>query len=209
MESERALKTAPIGKVCTLGQAYAGKTTLIYRFTENEFNSATAPTLGVCFATKNVELTEEGLVVPLKIYDTAGEEKFTSLSRIYYRGADVAAVCYDMSNKDSWDRVKFWVDQLQKNNDNSHCRIYIVGLKADLIADLDESQHPISPQVVEQFAHEIHARTFVTSALTGIGVVELFEEIARDIASVSTQSQIDEPNIFQLDDEQEDPICWC
>ena len=53
------------------------------------------------------------------------------MSRMYYRGAKAAVVCYDVTDARTWEKVKFWVEELKKNE--SECRIYIVGTKIDLL----------------------------------------------------------------------------
>ena len=58
------------------------------------------------------------------------------MSRIYYRSANAAIVCYDITNDQSWRKVKFWVDELQKYE--PECRIYIVGTKLDLLVRYDK-----------------------------------------------------------------------
>ena len=66
----------------------------------------------------------------LGLWDTAGSERYEAMSRIYYRGAKAAIVCYDVMNEKSWEKVQFWVDELKRFEES--CRIYIVGNKTDL-----------------------------------------------------------------------------
>jgi Ras-related protein Rab-24 len=68
-----------------------------------------------------------GTSLTLGIWDTAGAERYESMSRIYYRAAKAAVVCYDLTNRSSFDKVKFWVEELLHNEDG--CDLYIVGTK--------------------------------------------------------------------------------
>ena len=61
--------------------------------------------------------------------------RYESMSRMYYRGAKAAVVCYDVTDAGTWEKVKFWVEELKKNE--SECRIYIVGTKLDLLVRLN------------------------------------------------------------------------
>jgi Ras-related protein Rab-24 len=71
-----------------------------------------------------------GTSLTLGIWDTAGAERYESMSRIYYRAAKAAVVCYDLTNRASFDKVKFWVEELLHNEDG--CDLYIVGTKGTL-----------------------------------------------------------------------------
>ena len=67
----------------------------------------------------------------LGLWDTAGSERFTSMSRMFYRGAKAAVVCYDVTDDKTWDQVKFWASEVMRFEEG--CRIYIVGNKLDLL----------------------------------------------------------------------------
>jgi Ras-related protein Rab-24 len=74
---------------------------------------------------------ETGQKLWLGLWDTAGSERYESMSRSFYRGAKAAIVCYDVTNEQSWEKVKFWIDELTKFEET--CKIYIVGTKLDLL----------------------------------------------------------------------------
>ena len=70
-------------------------------------------------------------VITVGIWDTAGQERFESISKLYYRGAKAALVCFDLTNKASFSKVKFWVEELKAYA--PECLIFLVGTKADLV----------------------------------------------------------------------------
>ena len=65
------------------------------------------------------------------LWDTAGSERYEAMTRVYYRGAKAAIVCYDVMNERSWDKLKFWVEEVKMYEEE--CRIYIVGTKVDVL----------------------------------------------------------------------------
>ncbi|KAH7694723.1 GTP-binding protein RAB5, partial [Aphelenchoides avenae] len=164
--------TLPIGealptfKVITLGKAGVGKTSLINRYVKDEFSAATESTTG--FAHLQKDVTVEGKTsVKLLLYDTAGQERFNSLVRLYFHRATAAVIVYDKS----LEQIAFWKDQASLFAD-SNLVVVVVGNKADLaharqVHSYPECQTTASDQVLY----------FETSAKTGSGVKELFQEI--------------------------------
>eukprot|EP01025_Chloroclados_australasicus_P001717 TRINITY_DN104257_c0_g1_i1.p1 TRINITY_DN104257_c0_g1~~TRINITY_DN104257_c0_g1_i1.p1 ORF type:complete len:146 (-),score=25.64 TRINITY_DN104257_c0_g1_i1:221-622(-) len=98
------------------------------------------------------------------------------MSRIYYRSARAAVVCYDLTNKATYEKVEFWIDELLTNEEN--CDIYIVGTKMDLLAEGKERGIPAHD--VEEYARKIGADVFETSSKTGHNINEAFNKIAED-----------------------------
>lgn len=162
------------GKLVLLGRKNVGKTCLVERYLRGTWKEDMSMTIGAAFAAKKVNLSDEESI-SLGIWDTAGEEKFESISRIYYRGAMAAIVCYDLTDKVSWKKVQFWVDELLSNE--PECSIFIVGTKYDLIDE--KTPRAVKEQEVKEFAEKINAEVFDTSAKTGVNVEELFNRIAR------------------------------
>ena len=117
-------------KVVLLGSQGVGKTSLILRYTKGAFNTAPA-TIGSSLHTR--KLVHSGVRVKLQIWDTAGQERFRSMAPIYYRGAHVCILVYDISDSRSFEDVRSWLEELQKTVPKETV-IYIVGSKIDLRA---------------------------------------------------------------------------
>ena len=119
-------------KVVLLGHYFCGKTSLLERFLTDRFigENRYQNTIGASYGAKKVTLNDKQPLL-LGVWDTAGSERYESMSRMYYRAAKAAVVCYDVTDEESWNKAKFWVDELKRNEDS--CKIYIVGTKLDLL----------------------------------------------------------------------------
>jgi Ras-related protein Rab-24 len=135
-------------------------------------------------------------------------ERYESMSRIYYRSARAACVCYDITNKESFRKVKFWVDELLQNEEQ--CAIYLVGTKLDLVTD-EGKPRGIEKSDIETYAKSIGAvGVFETSAKKDLGVRELFLEIAKNW--VETQKKMPtSPSLTSFPDkrQQNGSNCQC
>lgn len=163
-------------KVVMLGKEYVGKTSLVERYVHNRFLVGPYQnTIGAAFVAKVMPVGSR--TVTLGIWDTAGSERYEAMSRIYYRGAKAAIVCYDLTDRSSFQRAKFWVNELQNFEEN--CRIYLCGTKSDLLEE-DRRRREIDFHDVQDYADEIKAELFETSSKTGQNVDELFQKVAED-----------------------------
>jgi len=116
-------------KVVILGAQGAGKTSLVVRFVENNFHRNLQSTIGASFLVKKVQVDD--CIVRLQIWDTAGQERFRSMAPMYYRGANAAIICYDITSAASWNMVDTWLQELRRNM-TSKLVIHLVGGKLDL-----------------------------------------------------------------------------
>ena len=109
-------------KVVIIGDKSVGKTSIVKRYVEKSFSLVTEGTIGAQFFSQIVNVTPEGAIdkVPIKlqIWDTAGEEKFRSLTPMYYKNAAAVALVYDSTNEESFDSVSKWVKEIDDNRTN-------------------------------------------------------------------------------------------
>ncbi|KAK6463345.1 small GTPase superfamily [Scheffersomyces coipomensis] len=179
-------------KLVILGESSVGKTALVHRFITNKFDSQTTNTIGAAFITKTYHSQKDPQRrLKLEIWDTAGQERYRSLTPMYYRNAKVALVCFDLSNfDDTFKTAKFWIDQLQLNSSSNAedvINIRLIGNKFDLIessteVDTVEIQKKIDEFIISFNTHNnTNIRYNHTSAKTGSGIQELFDEIIDDI----------------------------
>uniref|UniRef100_A0AAY5F5K9 Ras-related protein Rab-21 n=1 Tax=Electrophorus electricus TaxID=8005 RepID=A0AAY5F5K9_ELEEL len=123
------------------------------------------------FLTKKLNIT--GKRVNLAIWDTAGQERFHALGPIYYRDSNGAILVYDITDEDSFQKVKNWVKELRKmlGNEISLC---IVGNKIDL-----EKERHVSVEEAEGYADSVGAKHYHTSAKLNKGIEELFLDLCK------------------------------
>ncbi|XP_076061024.1 RAS oncogene family member Rab21 isoform X2 [Oratosquilla oratoria] len=156
-------------KIVLLGEGCVGKTSLVLRYVEDKFNERHITTLQASFLTKRVNL--HGKRVNLAIWDTAGQERFHALGPIYYRESHGAILVYDITDEDSFQKVKNWVRELRRMLGNDICLV-IAGNKVDL-----ERDRKVPVEEAEEYAKEVGAVHFHTSAKQNKGVEELFLDL--------------------------------
>ena len=156
-------------KVVLLGEAGVGKTSIISRYVSNTFSEVLMTTTGASFATKKVDIDDEHKI-KFQIWDTAGQERFRSLAKIFYQNAAVAVLVYDITRRDSFDKLKnFWIKEL-KENAPTDIILAIAGNKSD-----DYENEVVSLKEGKELAQEINAIFKSTSAMLSHGIDELFK----------------------------------
>eukprot|EP01102_Stenamoeba_stenopodia_P011201 TRINITY_DN3423_c0_g2_i10.p1 TRINITY_DN3423_c0_g2~~TRINITY_DN3423_c0_g2_i10.p1 ORF type:complete len:213 (+),score=33.27 TRINITY_DN3423_c0_g2_i10:325-963(+) len=158
-------------KVVVLGEGCVGKTSLTLRYCENTFNDKHITTIQASFLKKMLNI--DGKKVTLAIWDTAGQERFHALGPIYYRDANGALLVYDITDKDSFIRVKNWVKELRKML-GTDVALVIAGNKIDM-----EKNRTVSLEEAEAYAATVGATHYSTSAKLNKGVDELFFALAQ------------------------------
>jgi len=173
-------------KLVLLGEMNSGKTSLVYRLARNNFVERMEPTIGAAFTVKN--LLVDGIQVKLEIWDTAGQERYRSLAPMYYRGAAAAILVYDITRKSSFETMKKWVVELQKQaSPNPNIILALTGNKCDLASLREVTQADLDKCVQElkkDGKTEMPIIATECSAKSGLGVNELFTEICKKLIAV-------------------------
>jgi len=164
-------------KIVLLGKEFSGKTSLVERFLNDRYagDNRYQNTIGAAYGAKTIRL--EGRDLVLGVWDTAGSERYESMSRMYYRNAKAAIVCYSVNDEDSWDKLKFWISELQIQEPS--CTIYICATKLDVIGG-NNKLRKVDYHNTLDYAEEVKATVFETSSKTGENISDLFMQIARD-----------------------------
>ncbi|OWF44692.1 ras-related protein Rab-22A-like [Mizuhopecten yessoensis] len=160
-------------KLCLLGEAAVGKSSIVQRFVKDQFRPALESTIGASFMTKRVEV--DGKHYAFQIWDTAGQEKYRALAPMYYRGSAAAIVVYDITREQTFRAVKEWVSELRKNAAQDIV-LAIAGNKCDL-----EDLREVPYKDVQDYAQQKNAIFIETSALTAVNVPDLFIKIAHQL----------------------------
>lgn len=156
-------------KFIVIGNSNVGKSCLLLRFYKGEFREAHQMTIGVEFVSKDIKVDNQS--IHIQIWDTAGAENFRSITRAYYKGVTAALIVYDITSRDSFNSVSFWVNELQENADSNVVKI-IVGNKADLQREVSEAEG-------RELANKAKCLFIETSAYSGSNVNSTFELLAK------------------------------
>ena len=184
-------------KVVLIGDTTVGKTTIITNYLKGRINGRTTPTIGASFQTKTVE-TKGGQVL-LRIWDTAGEERYRSLIPMYSRGANAALIVLD-STKEDFSSIEIW-ENVVKSNCESNCKIYVIANKIDL-----EMHIPI--EKVREWVEERNYQLFLTSAFDLETTIPMFQKISEDMNFIVPQP-INDFNWTNEDDLSSKQTCNC
>lgn len=162
-----------IFKLVLIGNAGSGKTSLINRYVNNKFLDSYTCTLGVDFFTRTIEV--EDSVIKFQIWDTAGMEKFRSMTASHFKGCHAAFVVFDLSSRSSFEGVQKWIEEYNNQINPMFKRIVILlGNKNDLI-----NQKEITDEELDVFIKNNNVLYWSTSAKTGQGIEAAFETVGK------------------------------
>jgi len=155
-------------KLITLGDSEVGKSSLLLRFCDNSFSLHRVKTLGIDSKTRTLQIRDRFYRV--QVWDTAGQEKFHTLSQNFYRRADGVLLVYDVTQPATLNSVHSWMAQIRER---CSAPVILVGNKTDLLAQP-------SPEG-EEVARSFDCRFFLTSACSGFNVDTAFQCLAEEV----------------------------
>jgi len=164
-------------KVVLLGEGRVGKTCLCLRYVQGSFSGDQESTIQATYLDKRLNVGKRS--VRLMIWDTAGQERFHALGPIYYRDANGALLVYDITDRESFNKVKNWVKELRKIV-GKNIVLVIAGNKADL-----EKQRQVDDAEAKDYAASVGAHHLLCSAKTGKSVEEVFLELTKGMLKQS------------------------
>ncbi|KAL2526976.1 Ras-related protein RABD2a [Abeliophyllum distichum] len=160
-------------KLLLIGDSGVGKSCLLLRFADDSYLESYISTIGVDFKIRTVE--QDGKTIKLQIWDTAGQERFRTITSSYYRGAHGIIIVYDVTDQESFNNVKQWLNEIDRYASENVNKI-LVGNKSDL-AD----NRAVSYDTAKAFADEIGIPFMETSAKNATNVEQAFMAMAADI----------------------------
>eukprot|EP00347_Sterkiella_histriomuscorum_P012638 403367803 len=186
MKDQNQDKKQDYAKIVLIGNSGVGKTSIAQRFIEGKFDMYNKNTIGASYFQKNVVLND-GKILYLYIWDTAGGEKFQALASLYYRNAHAAIVVYSVTDEDSLKQVDTWLQKLDDHGNVPNMIKFIVGNKSDV----DKSERRVDQRDGKLFAQQRGLPFFETSALLNDDSIEaLFKKLANQIKSTFTQEEL-------------------
>ena len=159
-------------KIILVGDSNVGKTNIAYRYCKGAFSSEYQITLGVDFLSKNIIIDD--ILFRVYVWDTAGSEKFRSISRTYYRNTACALIVYDISDKKTFENALSWIDVIKRES-GANTHIILVGNKDDL------ENREVTEEEGKELAEKYDLKFFETSALNGHNIEEVFIDACTEI----------------------------
>ncbi|KAH0569348.1 Rab1a [Spironucleus salmonicida] len=168
-------------KFVVVGEQAVGKSMLLDRYRGLDFSNVHNATIGVDFYTKEIQIDNNQ--VTLQLWDTAGEERYRSISTVYFKGAHGVLLVYDVSSEASFDSLPNWIETVK--NVASDAEIIVIGNKCDL-------EHQIQTSQGETFAQANNFSFLETSAKSGENIEKAFKIVCEKL--IAKQGEILENN---------------
>ena len=160
-------------KLMIIGDQSVGKSSLITRYTEDSFNNNMISTIGMDFKRKN--LTLDNKEFKITIYDSAGNERYTNITKHFYQGANGILLVYDASQISTFESISKWMKTLESVIKDKSIELILIGNKIDL-------ERTVSYEDGKNISNKYNTIYLETSAKTGVGVDKAFEILLKKIA---------------------------
>ncbi|XP_028275164.1 ras-related protein ORAB-1-like [Parambassis ranga] len=160
-------------KLLLIGDSGVGKSCLLLRFADDTYTESYISTIGVDFKIRTIVM--DGKTVKLQIWDTAGQERFRTITSSYYRGAHGIIIVYDVTEQESFNNVKQWLDEIDRYACENVSRL-LVGNKSDLV-----SKKVVDAATAQELASSLKIPFMETSAKSSDNVERAFLTMASEI----------------------------
>merc|ERR1712032_295453 len=150
-----------------------GKTCILLRYTDNKFIKHHLTTIGIDYKTKDVNINNKenninNKSIKLKIWDTAGQERFRNITQQYYKGADGIVLVFDLTDRNSFEKIREWMQQITSYTQKDSIGIVLLGNKCDA------ENKAVANQEANDIAAEYNMKFFETSAMNNINIEDSF-----------------------------------
>jgi len=188
-------------KLLTLGETGVGKTSIILRYTENSFLNSQIYTIGIDCKIKKIKIDNK--VINVLIWDTAGQERFRNITSHYFNNADGILLVYDISNRESFEKLNYWLNEINQKIDKNKINLILVGNKRDIInfnnskTENEEDninnikcKREISYEEGEKMAESCNINFIETSALNSYNIEKCFDILINEIINKKGKNNI-------------------
>jgi len=181
-------------KILLIGDSGVGKSCLLLRYCEETFTTSFITTLGIDFKLKTIKLDNK--IIKLQIWDTAGQEKFRTITNSFYRGAMGVFLVYDVTNEETFKAIRKWMHNIHTHAPDNVTTILMAN-KCDI------AQSRVVPRERgEQVSKEVNLKHYEVSAKSGLNVNDAFLAMAQEIKKkMADSAQISERPGVPLDDD--------
>ena len=169
-------------KILILGDSKVGKSCFLTRYADNTYKEDYLSTIGMDYKIKNYEL-EDGRIIKLYIWDTAGQDKFRSITSNFYKGADGIILIYDITDKKTFNSVRNWINNIQEEAPDK-VALVLAGNKVD-----DEKNREVQESQGKKIADEYSLPFFECSAKSDINVTQTFDALIKKVVQINPKNK--------------------
>ena len=176
-----------------IGDSTVGKTSILSRFTNGIFNSNYLATVGLDSFTKDEIIDDK--TIRIKIWDTAGQERYKSLTKGFFRNAEGVMLVYDVTNSETYENLKFWLQSIKNNTspDMGEIPIILIGNKIDC------EDREVKVEEAENFWKEQGYPYFETSAKTGENIDNTIKYLVKKVINIKEGKKDDENENIKIE----------
>ena len=161
-------------KLVIIGDSGVGKSCILLRFADDTFTENYYSTIGVDFRFKCVDIGERKC--KLQIWDTAGQERFKTVTSAYYRGADGIIIVFDQTDKESFNNIQHWIEDISRYSTEEPAKIIIANKD-----DMPEDRKIVKNEDINELEKNTGLEVIKTSAKTGENVEYAFKKLAQQL----------------------------
>ena len=164
-------------KILLLGDSEVGKSCFLMRYSDNVFVENYITTIGLDYKLKYIKL-DSGKTVKVQLWDTAGQDKYRTIAKNYFKGSHGILLLYDVTKQSSYDNIREWIHDI-KEEVSEKAIIFLIANKIDMT-----DKRKISKEKGEELAEEFKIPFFEASAKSGENVDEVFKALYKKISEV-------------------------
>ena len=161
-------------KLVIIGDSGVGKSCILLRFADDTFTENYYSTIGVDFRFKCVDIGERKC--KLQIWDTAGQERFKTVTSAYYRGADGIIIVFDQTDRESFNNIQHWIDDISRYSTDEPAKIIIANKD-----DMPDERKIVKNEDISELEKKTGLEVIKTSAKTGDNVEYAFKKLAQQL----------------------------
>eukprot|EP01084_Bolivina_argentea_P063730 116299_1 len=168
-------------KIVLIGDSCVGKSHIIKRFVDNEYDSTLPSTMSIDFSIRTLHVGNSK--VKLQLWDTSGNERATNITGAYFRGAHAIMISYTITDKSTFNRVAYWLRLINQNGSENVIKI-LVGNQADMV-----EERQVTLETAQQFANDNNVYFMEVSAKTGMNVEDAFTFVVKQLIKTHLRNQ--------------------
>ena len=170
-------------KACIIGNSGVGKTSMLKRYVDNSYDPNFISTIGVDFTF--VTLEKDNKIVKLQLWDTAGQERFRGIVNTYYRGANAIVVCFDITDRQSFENIPQWINDLRRMTNSDDILLVLAATKMD-----QKDLHKVSKEEIQNLMERFNIKHFFetsskTPDIDGGSIEKMFDIIVQNVIDFS------------------------